>query len=130
MFNRPRRAILSATLLRPPRRAAAGLQAGVDRGSSVVPLFCAKPAASAEHRPRVGWPRHAAALSARAETRKLSLRITPERRWRMKLAAAFLRQSCQALVVDAIDRHIERLMHDPANRMLVTLVDRAAAVRE
>lgn len=71
----------------------------------LAPLFCAKridAAAAAPGHPTRAQPRPGCVS-------RFSLRLTAERRARMTAAAKRLRQSCQAVLTDALDAHLERL---------------------
>ena len=78
----------------------------VKAASGAPARFAILPLASGE--PREGVPAFA----------KFSLRLTAERRARMKEAAARVGQSCQAFLVDALDAHIERVPRDTGGEVL------------
>jgi hypothetical protein len=82
--------------------------------------------ASAGRRPRP----HRRGSSESRQAVRLSLRLTSERGWKMRLVAAYFRQSCQAFLVDALDQHIDRLARDPANYGLQILLHQMHARAE
>jgi hypothetical protein len=61
---------------------------------------------------------------------RLSLSLSSERGWKMRLVAAYFRQSCQAFMVEALDQHIARLARDPANYGLQILLNQMHARAE
>ncbi len=73
-----------------------------------VPLFAPKPAPPP---PAVRPPRA-----------RLAVRLSHEQLWRLRLAAAYLRQSCQAFLADAAERHVSRIAADPAHAPLGALL--------
>lgn len=103
------------------------------RGDAIDRLFLAQPPAADPPPPdsplfptkQMAAPTHlrAASLAPRAAPRtRVSLRLDPEQLWRLRLAAAYLRQSCQAFLADAFDRHVARLAGDPAHPVLGALL--------
>ena len=110
MLNRNGRATLTASLVADRRGPA--LDAILAAESAPTILFPAKHAAAPTRRVATLTPAH--------ETQaRLSVRLSREQLWRTRLAAAFVRQSCQALLADALDGHLARLARDPALGMLL-----------
>jgi hypothetical protein len=109
MLHRNGRAVLTASLLADRREQVVAqlCSARPSAPAPVTPLFPDKhfAARSAKRRP--------AALVLGLERTRLSLRLTHEQDWRLRVAAASVRQSCQAFLVDALDRHVARIVRDP-----------------
>jgi hypothetical protein len=93
----------------------------------VVPPFAMKGTATADaFRPKVAPDLPRPSGRTLRATARVSLRLTPAQRWRMRLVTAFLGQSCQRFVADALDRRIEEFARDSANhflRMLLASID-------
>jgi hypothetical protein len=127
MLNRNGRAILTAALVADRRapvidRLFAARSADGAIAAPAPPLFPRKCAAAhAAHR------RAAPLVPMQGRRPRLSVRLTQEQLWRTRLAAAFMRQSCQAFLADALDRHVAAVACDPAHGALGALLDGAPA---
>lgn len=127
MLNRNGRAILTASLVADRREHV------IDRLFSVPPSDAEPhaPASSLFPAKRTVSPmpkRRPASLAPGHEPRtRMTLRLTQEQLWRLRLAAAYVRQSCQVFLVDALDRHIARLARDPSHGTLGALLGGAPA---
>ena len=127
MLHRNVRASLTAALVADRRERVIDALFAVPRRCAEPPaparsLFPGKSAAVAppKRRPAALAPDH----PPRA---RLSLRLTQEQLWRLRLAAALVRQSCQAFLVDALDRHMARLAREPSHGALGALIGGAPA---
>ena len=128
MMHRNGRAALTASLVADRReqlvdRLVAALPAAAGTPTPTVALFPTKRAASMTPKVR---PAALAPLAHDEPRPRLSLRLTQDQLWRLRLAAAYLRQSCQAFLADALDRQIARLAADPAHRPLEALLEMPA----
>jgi len=125
MLQSNERASLTAGLLETRRTAVIDrLLAGRSPEPAAAPpaeaLFRVKPASVAmpARRAERGPP----ASSIAPPATRLTVRLSPDQRWRLRLAATYFRQTCQTFLVEAIDRHIARLVRDPAHRGFGALI--------
>ena len=128
MMHRNGRAALTATLVADRRaqlvdRLVTETPAAAAASAPTIALFPTKRAAPDV--PKAGRAA-LAALPDRAPRPRMSLRLTQNQLWRMRLAAAYLRQSCQDFAAGALDRQIARLASDPAHASLAALLEAPA----
>jgi len=123
MINQNGRATLTAALVADRRAHLVDRlfspQPAVAEPPPAISLFPAKCSGALAPKRR---PAALAALPGQEPRSRLSLRVSQDQLWRLRLAAAYLRQSCQAFVADALDRQIARLAADPAHASLCALL--------
>lgn len=117
------RAVLTASLL-VAKHSAHDRGVPVEEAASILPFAAKGTATTDPFRPRSRGALDLPPSSGRTTSKsaRISLRMTPAQRWRMRLVAAVLRQSCQTLIADAIDQRIEEIARDPANSLLRMLL--------